>query len=180
MLVDGSHKSINSNKESRDSEGSQVTFLDIEHPVDIMRPIERFCGNSRMYYGMLRRLEQMTLNQSMTKMANLINDKDYAEICNLSCMLKSACGYVGAGRLHYICFYIQDAIRNSKIQSIPTLYQQLVEESIAYKRYSRQILDEYSSIPHVEQESARSVDVADGFKIQHNAEDDRFYCLVEG
>ena len=56
MLVDGL-KSINSNKESKDSEASQVTFLDIEHPVDVMRPIERFCGNSRMYYGMLRRLE---------------------------------------------------------------------------------------------------------------------------
>ena len=63
---------------------------------------------------------------------------------------------------------------------MPVLYQQLVEESIEYKWYSRRILDEYSSIPHVEQESARYVDVAEGFKIQHNAENDRFYCLAEG
>ena len=62
MLVDGSYKRINSELENKESENSRITYLDITNPVDIQRPIERFCGNQKMYYGMLKRLESMTLN----------------------------------------------------------------------------------------------------------------------
>ena len=87
-------------------------------------------------------------------MANLINDKDWSEIRNLSQMLKSACGYVGAGRLYYICHYIYEVVKASQFELIPALYQKLVEESIEYKRYSRKLLNDYSLVPHVEQESS--------------------------
>ena len=57
MLVDGSYNRAQSELDNRESDNSRITYLDVTDPVDIRRPIERFCGNQKMYYGMLKRLE---------------------------------------------------------------------------------------------------------------------------
>ena len=133
-----------------------------------------------MFFTMLRRLEQMTLNQSMSKIANLVNDQNWTELGNLTSTLKQACGYVGASRLHFISHFIEETIREKEFEKVIPLYQQLVEECIEYKRYSRRILSDYSQIPYEESQSSRSIDISEGFTLHHSLEDDKFFCIQNG
>ena len=79
-------------KNQRKSDGSDsiglIHDIDLEHPIDIKISTEKFQGNHKMYYGMLRRLEGLTLNQSMVKMVNLLDKKDWIEIESLANTLK--------------------------------------------------------------------------------------------
>ena len=52
-------------------------------------------------------------------------------------MLKGATGYVGAGRLHYICHHIKEAFANNDTQKMCDYYPLLVEKCIEFKRFSR-------------------------------------------
>ena len=54
--------------------------------------------------------------------------------------LKGACGYVGASRLHYSCYYIQEAHHLKQFDKMVEKYPRLVETAIEFKRYSRKIL----------------------------------------
>ena len=54
--------------------------------------------------------------------------------------LKGACGYVGASRLHYSCYYIQEAYMLNQYDKMLEKYPRLVESAIEFKRYSRKIL----------------------------------------
>jgi HPt (histidine-containing phosphotransfer) domain-containing protein len=56
--------------------------------------------------------------------------------------LKGACGYVGASRLHYSCYYIQEAYLLNQFDKMLEKYPRLVESAIEFKRYSRKILAE--------------------------------------
>ena len=54
--------------------------------------------------------------------------------------LKGASGYVGAGKVHYACFYIQRAYNANDYQSMVSYYPLIVEACIEYKRFSRKYL----------------------------------------
>ena len=89
---------------------------------------------------MLKRLEVMTLNQCMSQVAEGIKKQDYMKIKNGVHMLKGATGYVGAGRLHYVCYHIQNAHLNNDLQKMRAYYPLLVEKCIEFKRFSRKYL----------------------------------------
>ena len=60
--------------------------------------------------------------------------------------LKGAAGYVGAGRIHYGCFYIIRAFYEKDYLAITDKYYPLVmEASIEYKRFSRKLIAEKNS-----------------------------------
>ena len=75
-------------KNQRQSNGNDSSGLiheiNLEHPIDTKISAEKFQGNLKMYYGMLRRLEGLTLNQSMVKMVSLLDKKDWTEIEHLT------------------------------------------------------------------------------------------------
>ena len=57
--------------------------------------------------------------------------------------LKGACGYVGAARLHYACYFIQEAHQNGQYHLMLEKYPRLVETAVEFKRHSRKILADY-------------------------------------
>ena len=59
--------------------------------------------------------------------------------------LKGASGYVGAGRIHYVCYHIQNAFQLGQHQRMAELYPLLIESSIEFKRFSRKYLAELKS-----------------------------------
>ena len=59
--------------------------------------------------------------------------------------IKGACGYVGASRLHYVCFKIQDLQMNGEHAEMLDRYPKLVESVVEFKRYSRMLLAKYNS-----------------------------------
>ena len=44
--------------------------------------MERFNGNSKVYYSMLQWLHDKTLDQTMLQIANSINQKDLSQLSN--------------------------------------------------------------------------------------------------
>jgi len=55
---------------------------------------------------MLGKLEAMTLNDVMVKFIKAYDNEEHEEMKNLGHSLKGASSYIGASRLHYICFFI--------------------------------------------------------------------------
>ena len=92
---------------------------------------------------MLGRLETMSLNSNMTAIAAAIEHKDWAQMKLKAHCLKGACGYVGASRLHYACYFLQEAHQRGQYNLMLEKYPRLVEAVIEFKRYSRRILAEH-------------------------------------
>ena len=84
--------------------------MNLESPVDIESAIENLSGDFMLFYDNLRGLHDANLNQIMLDIANALNQEDWDEIEFIVTSLKSAFAHVGAGRLHFIFHYIQDAI----------------------------------------------------------------------
>ena len=84
--------------------------MNLESPVDIESAIENLNGDFMRYYDNLRGLDDASLNQIMLDIANALNQQDWDEIDFIVTSLKPAFAYVGAGRLHFIFHYIQNAI----------------------------------------------------------------------
>ena len=49
---------------------------------------------------------------------------------------------MGAGRLHYVCYHIQNAFHNQDYQMMVDYYPLLIETCIEFKRFSRKYLAE--------------------------------------
>ena len=60
-------------------------------------------------------------------------------------VLKGASGYIGAGKIHYACFYICEAHNRSDFEEMLEYYPYLVEAVIEFKRYSSKFLADYKS-----------------------------------
>lgn len=128
---------------------------------------------------MLGRLESMSLQQGMKKIKDAMASNDYE---NMNCgahTLKGSSGYVGASRIHYACYYIQEAFVSQQYDVMYERYPALVEAAIEFKRFSRKILAGVGDkvVPYEESKSARETELADGYRIQFDPTDDRLYCL---
>ena len=87
----------------------KVQDLKINSPLDIETPIRQLGGNVSLYYTMLGRLETMSLHSNMKAIAIAVESQDWNQMKTKAHSLKGACGYVGASRLHYACYFIQEA-----------------------------------------------------------------------
>lgn len=61
-----------------------------------------------MFYMMLSKFEEMSLLKCMEDIARDIDKGDYQEYKNDAHSLKGASGYIGAGHIHYACYFIQE------------------------------------------------------------------------
>ena len=59
-----------------------------------------------MYYSMLGKLEELTLNNVMRDLVPHFEKKDYMMIKDLAHSLKGASGYIGASRVYYHCYFL--------------------------------------------------------------------------
>ena len=91
---------------------------------------------------MLRRCEVMSMTMCMNQIAEGLNDKDWVKMRQGAHQLKGASGYVGAGRLHYVCYHIQNSYHKNNFPRMVAYYPLLVEMCIEFKRYSRRYLAE--------------------------------------
>ena len=87
----------------------RVINLDIKQPIDFVTPIENLGGQRSLFITMLKRLEVMSLTSCLNQVAEGLNARDWLKMKQGAHQLKGASGYVGAGRVHYICYHIQNA-----------------------------------------------------------------------
>ena len=80
--------------------------LDVSEPIDSTNAIGSLGGNKKLFYSMLNRLEVMSVSCSMSQITDSMKRQDWAKMKMAAHSLKSASGYVGAGKVHYACYYI--------------------------------------------------------------------------
>ena len=81
--------------------------MDITTPIDAQTSVSSHVGNSQLHFVMLARLEEMALSPCIEKISEGVEEEDWLKIKMACHSLKGSSGYVGAGRLHYACYYIQ-------------------------------------------------------------------------
>ena len=84
----------------------KVLEMDTSSPIDIDLAIPGLGGEPQIFYMMLGHLEGMTLNPTMKNIIGPFEQKNYEEMKDLAHSLKGASGYIGASRLHYVCYFI--------------------------------------------------------------------------
>jgi HPt (histidine-containing phosphotransfer) domain-containing protein len=89
---------------------------------------------------MLGNLEDMSLNQCLRDMVNVYDTKDYGNIKALAHSLKGASAYIGASRLHYMCFFIQHHYVEQNFEKMIEYYPSLVESAIEFKTHHRKLI----------------------------------------
>ena len=98
-------------------------------------------GNYSLLITFLERTEVMII-QKMNRLAKALNESDWYKMKQCLHTIKAATGYVGAGRLHYVCYYIYDAYFQQNYQLMIDNYPLLIEIYIEFKRFSRKYLAE--------------------------------------
>ena len=91
---------------------------------------------------MLSQIEKTHLKSSMIKINQAVIEENWPKMNNGTLSIKSACGYVGAGKIYYACYYIQKMFADSDFPGMAECYPLIVEASIEFKRYSRRIIAE--------------------------------------
>ena len=81
----------------------------------------------------------------MESFIKVYDNEEHEEMKNLGHSLKGASAYIGASRLHYICFFIQQYHVINDYEQVINYYPCLVEAAIEFKLYSRKILAESKS-----------------------------------
>ena len=87
---------------------------------------------------------------------------------------------IGAGRVHYACYYVQEAYAENDYSEMLKCYPLLVESVIELKRYMRRFLAELKAQPYTETSSASRTTLARDYSIVRKDETDSYYCLTTG
>ena len=85
---------------------NRVVDLSVEKPIDVAKAIVLLGNQTKIFYQMLGKLEQLSLNPSLESLAQVVEERDYPKMKSKAHSLKGASGYIGASCLHYSCYHI--------------------------------------------------------------------------
>ena len=86
----------------------KVCEMDTSSPIDIELAIRGLGGEPQIFYMMLGSLEDMTLVPTMKSIIVPFEQNNFQEMKDWAHGLKGASGYIGASRLHYVCFFMKE------------------------------------------------------------------------
>ena len=118
----------------------KVEDMDISTPIQLKEAIKGLGGEPSIFYMMLGNLEPMTMNATIKGMIPAFDNKDYAQMKGLAHNLKGSAAYVGASRLHYACYFIQEHYVYQNFPKMLDYYPELIEAAIEFKVHSRQLI----------------------------------------
>ena len=70
-------------------------------------------------------------------------NQDHKAMKDLAHSLKGASAYIGASRLHYACYYIQEHFVYNRKDKMIEYYPTLVEAAVEFKIHWRQLVAKY-------------------------------------
>ena len=62
---------------------------------------------------------------------------NWTQVKEVAHSLKSSSGYVGASRIHYDCYFMQEAYNIKELPKVGQRYNRLVENSIEFMIYAQ-------------------------------------------
>ena len=120
--------------------------MDISTPIDVDKAIQGLGGDPNIFYMMLENLEKLALNKTMKDIVAEYDNRNYQGMKDLAHSLKGASGYIGASRLHYACYFIQEHFVYDRKEKMLEYYPSLVEAAIEFKVYSRTLIARFKSM----------------------------------
>ena len=94
---------------------------------------------------MLGKLEELSMDPVMPVLAECVEKRDFAMMKSKAHQLKGSTGYMGASKLHYSCYHIQEQYMAGNYESMMEYYPFLIEAAIDVKIESRRIIAEQES-----------------------------------
>lgn len=111
--------------------------LKTETPIDLKKAVEILGGQKSIFFKMIAKIESSTLVPTLKDLAIAYDKKDYPQIKNKAHALKGATGYVGASRVHYCCWRIQELFTAENYEEMMEYYPSLIEYCLEFKVYAR-------------------------------------------
>ena len=79
----------------------------------------------------------------MVDIREALQKNDFAKVSSYAQELKDQSGFVGAGKIHYASYYIEQAHKVKYIVGVKDSYCLLVEATIEFKKFMRELLADY-------------------------------------
>lgn len=86
-----------------------MSDFSIDTPIDTEKAMASFKDNLELYLMILNSFRNLTVLSGLNQIGKCIDDKSYKQVAQHAHSLKSASAYIGAGLIHYDCFYMQEA-----------------------------------------------------------------------
>lgn len=80
--------------------------FDVRTPVDVHSAVQQFKGNYSLFFTMLARFRNEVLINQLNQIAKAMDEDNVHKVKELSQSLKTKSGQVGAGLIHYDCYFI--------------------------------------------------------------------------
>ena len=125
---------------SRTGSLNQVYDLDISEPIDFKTAHDLLGGNKQLHLSMLARMEKMSVRSCMKQITDALKINDWPTMNLGAHTLEGTSGHIGAGKLHYACYYMHKMFKMNDSQGMVHYYPLVVEACIEFKRYSRRYL----------------------------------------
>ena len=119
--------------------------MDISTPIEIDIAVKGLGGEPSVFYMMLGNLEPMSLNKCVTGMVTAYDNLDYKKLMDEAHSVKGASAYVGASRLHYMCYFIQEHHHFKKWDKMLEYYPSFIEAAIEFKVTSRKLIAKHNN-----------------------------------
>lgn len=84
---------------------------------------------------------------------------------------------MGAGRIHYACYYMQEHFLKEEIEEMMSYYPTLLEASIEFRIYQRQVMAKLNNQPFNFNPSWEMIPIADGYRV---VKDNGNYYVLKG
>ena len=94
--------------------------LSISEPIDL--EASKQLGNNKLFYDLIEKLDEMSGKTSLPQLAECLKSKDWQRMHTLAHTLKGSSGYIGAARIHYACYYMQEAYREGNYEAMVGYY----------------------------------------------------------
>lgn len=125
---------------SAKKEPRAFTNFDTTTPLDHMMALQSMKDNKNLFYMFLNRFRTQTLITHLNQITLAMDSQNMSKL-NQSChALKASAGYIGAGLIHYDCYFMQDFYAKKDYNSMRQRYSRLIENSCEFISFSKEFM----------------------------------------
>jgi len=169
---------------------SKILNFNIDTPLDIEYAIKSMKGNKTLFYSLLVKFISgiFKAKSPLDNITVAFEDQNWKKYKEAAHQLKGQCAYIGAGHLHYDCFFIQDAFNKDCIRDMAMRYNRLIENAIQVVEYATDmILQNPEAAQYVKKNQVVQIDFQNdvklptGFELRKSGRSDApYFCLNVG
>ena len=115
----------------------------VEFPIDQDKALEALKNKNKksVYYQILERFRNTNVIATIDQLNVAINNNNHTKFKEAAQSFKGSSGTVGAGILHYNCYFIQDSFIKKELTFMRERYNRLVEDAIDFLIYSKELIE---------------------------------------